>query len=59
MLLQPLRVAVLGPPAVGKTTLAKYLCDKYKVHHIHMKGVIEQNLDDLVSSALHCRMPIV
>ena len=46
---QPLRVCVLGPPASGKTTVVQQLCDFYKLHHIKIKDVIDQAMDDLVS----------
>jgi len=35
--LHPLRVCALGPPAAGKTTVVKQLCDFYKLHHIKIK----------------------
>ena len=45
---QPLRVCVLGPPASGKTTVVKQLCDHFKLHHIKIKDVIDEALDNLV-----------
>lgn len=38
----PIRLCILGPPVSGKSTLAKRLCDYYKLHHIHIKGVIDE-----------------
>ncbi|KAF6772892.1 hypothetical protein AHF37_08305 [Paragonimus kellicotti] len=40
----PIRLCIQGPPASGKTTLAKRLCEYYKLHHIHIRGVIEECL---------------
>jgi len=49
VLFQPLRVCVLGPPAVGKTTVVKQICDFYKLHHIKLKDVIDDAMESLVS----------
>ena len=46
---QPVRACVLGPPAVGKTTIVKQLCEHYKLHHIKIKDVIDESLERLVS----------
>ena len=51
---QPMRACVLGPPAAGKTTIVKALCDHYKLHHIHIKDVIAQAIEKLVSKFMHC-----
>ncbi|XP_018411763.1 PREDICTED: adenylate kinase 7 isoform X2 [Nanorana parkeri] len=51
--LLPIRICILGPPAVGKTTVSKLLCKHYKLHHIHIKDVITEaiaNLERLVKS---------
>lgn len=37
----------MGPPGVGKSTIAKQLADHYKIHHIHAKDVITQAIDNL------------
>ena len=47
---QPLRAVILGAPASGKTTVAKQLCDFFKLHHILIKDVIDDELEGLVSS---------
>ncbi|CAL1541835.1 unnamed protein product [Lymnaea stagnalis] len=45
--LQPLRAVVLGPPASGKTNVTKQLCEIFKLHHILIKDVIEEELESL------------
>ncbi|XP_064601852.1 adenylate kinase 7-like [Liolophura sinensis] len=45
--LLPLRACILGPPASGKSTVAKQLCDHYKLHHIHLKDVITEAMEKL------------
>lgn len=49
--LMPLRTCVLGPPAVGKTTVIKQLCDHYKLHHIKIQDVIDEAINALKVSA--------
>jgi len=44
-----MRVVILGPPAVGKSTVAEHLCEYYKLHHIHVKNVIDEGVDRMVS----------
>lgn len=46
---QAVKVCVLGPPAVGKTTVVAQLCQHYKLHHIKMADVIKETLDRFVS----------
>ncbi|KAG9481129.1 hypothetical protein GDO78_010399 [Eleutherodactylus coqui] len=51
--LLPIHICVLGGPAVGKTTVSKLLCKHYKLHHILIKDVITEaieNLEDLLKS---------
>lgn len=45
--LTPFRVCILGPPGVGKTTIAQQLAKDYKVHHITIKDVITKAIADL------------
>ena len=39
---------MLGPPASGKTTVVKQLCDHYKLHHIKIKDVVDEAIENLV-----------
>lgn len=48
--LYPFRVFVSGPPMSGKTTVAKAICDAYKLHHISAKSVIDEALASAVSN---------
>ncbi|XP_034383664.1 adenylate kinase 7-like [Cyclopterus lumpus] len=45
--LLPIRICLVGPPAVGKTTIAEKLCSHYQIHHIKIKEVIEEKLTQL------------
>uniref|UniRef100_A0A669BJ58 Adenylate kinase 7a n=1 Tax=Oreochromis niloticus TaxID=8128 RepID=A0A669BJ58_ORENI len=49
--LLPIRILLLGPPAVGKTTLAGKLCHHYRLHHIKLKEVLEEKIAQLVSGS--------
>ncbi|XP_017267301.1 adenylate kinase 7 isoform X2 [Kryptolebias marmoratus] len=52
--LLPVKICLLGPPAVGKTTVAEKLCQHYKIHHIHIKSVIEEKttqLEEMINGA--------
>ena len=51
-----MRVVVLGPPAVGKSTVAEQLCEYFKLHHVHVKQVIDDSFDHMVSyyTLLYC-----
>ncbi|XP_074647604.1 adenylate kinase 7-like [Tubulanus polymorphus] len=49
--LLPVRAAALGPPAAGKSTVVKALCDHYKLHHIKIKDVIDEAMELLEKSA--------
>ncbi|CAH8287205.1 unnamed protein product, partial [Schistosoma turkestanicum] len=46
--LKPLRLCILGPPCIGKTTLAKELCKMYRLHHIHLKGLLYEYIRNLL-----------
>ncbi|XP_059209329.1 adenylate kinase 7 [Centropristis striata] len=45
--LLPIRVCVLGPPAVGKSTISKQICEYYKLHHITLKETISETISQL------------
>lgn len=46
--LLPIHIIIHGPPAVGKTRLAKQLCDYYGGHYVSIKTMIEETIADLV-----------
>ncbi|KAM9148287.1 adenylate kinase 7 [Pangshura tecta] len=45
--LLPVKICVLGPPAVGKSTIAEELCKHYRLHHIKIKDVISEAIENL------------
>ncbi|XP_068564315.1 adenylate kinase 7-like [Cebidichthys violaceus] len=45
--LLPIRICLVGPPAVGKTTIAEKLCSHYQIHHIKIQEVIEEKITQL------------
>lgn len=45
--LTPIKICILGPPASGKTTIAKQLAQEYQVHHLQIKDVIEDTKNEL------------
>ncbi|XP_062863053.1 adenylate kinase 7 [Trichomycterus rosablanca] len=47
--LLPLRLCLLGPPAVGKSTIAEKICRHYKLHHVRLKETIVETLGNLES----------
>ncbi|XP_056624060.1 adenylate kinase 7 isoform X1 [Triplophysa dalaica] len=48
--LPPTRICILGPPAVGKSTVAEMICKHYQLHHIKLKETITETLHNLESS---------
>lgn len=46
--LLPIHIIIHGPPSVGKTRLAKKLCDYYGSHYVSVKTMIEETISDLV-----------
>uniref|UniRef100_A0A671XLQ8 Adenylate kinase 7b n=1 Tax=Sparus aurata TaxID=8175 RepID=A0A671XLQ8_SPAAU len=47
--LLPVRLCVLGPPAVGKSTVCKQICQHYTLHHITLIDTITETISQLVS----------
>uniref|UniRef100_A0A452IK01 Uncharacterized protein n=1 Tax=Gopherus agassizii TaxID=38772 RepID=A0A452IK01_9SAUR len=45
--LLPVKICVLGPPAVGKSTIAEELCKHYRLHHIKINDVISEAIENL------------
>ena len=45
-----MRLAIQGPPGVGKSTIARQLALHYKIHHVHMRGIIEETIGRLEQS---------
>ncbi|KAM4529253.1 adenylate kinase 7-like [Fundulus diaphanus] len=45
--LLPIKICLVGPPAVGKTTVAKKLCQHYKIHRIDINSMIEEKIAQL------------
>lgn len=46
---QPIRVCVLGPPAVGKSAVCEHICQHYKLHHISLKEIVSETIAQLAS----------
>lgn len=46
--LRSINIIIHGPPTVGKTVLAKYICDHYGTHYISVKTMIEDTVRDMV-----------
>ncbi|MCI4389630.1 hypothetical protein PGIGA_G00100390 [Pangasianodon gigas] len=45
--LLPIKICLLGPPAVGKSSVAAQLCKHYKLHYIGVKEVVEEKIKHL------------
>nr|XP_057913845.1 adenylate kinase 7a [Doryrhamphus excisus] len=45
--LLPIRICLTGPPAVGKSKIAEKLCEHYRIHHIKIREVIEEKMNEL------------
>uniref|UniRef100_A0A672YDF1 Adenylate kinase 7b n=1 Tax=Sphaeramia orbicularis TaxID=375764 RepID=A0A672YDF1_9TELE len=48
--LLPIHLCVLGPPAVGKSTVSKQICEHYKLHHIRLKPTISEAIEEAVKN---------
>ena len=48
--LTPIKIAIHGPPAVGKSTIAKKLAEHFKIHHVHAKSVIDEAMQRMERS---------
>ncbi|XP_063040019.1 adenylate kinase 7 [Engraulis encrasicolus] len=47
--LLPIRICVLGPPAVGKSTISQKICAHYKLPHVRLRDAITEKLAYLES----------
>jgi adenylate kinase len=47
--LTPIKVALLGPPASGKTYLAKKIAEHYEIHYIDVDTVVKDAVARMVS----------
>lgn len=57
--LRPVKIIVLGPLASGKTRVARYLADHYGIHYVHVKTLISDAIEKLVSAYLFAKKQIV
>ncbi|CAL8285613.1 unnamed protein product [Lota lota] len=53
--LLPVRLCILGSPAVGKSSLADRICRKYRLNHVKIKDVISETIAHL--EAMVCAEP--
>ncbi|XP_011694075.1 PREDICTED: adenylate kinase 7-like [Wasmannia auropunctata] len=47
--LRPVKIVVLGPPASGKTRVARYLAEHYGIHYVHVKTLISDAIQKLIN----------
>nr|KAF7434234.1 hypothetical protein H0235_002425 [Vespula pensylvanica] len=45
--LRPIRIIVLGPPASGKTRVARFLVEHYHLHYINVENLINDTIKNL------------
>lgn len=57
--LQALKVCVLGPPASGKSHLARQLCEYYSLPHVHVATLISGTIDRLNAAVAALENPEV
>uniref|UniRef100_A0A3P9MQ80 Adenylate kinase 7b n=1 Tax=Oryzias latipes TaxID=8090 RepID=A0A3P9MQ80_ORYLA len=48
--LLPIRMCVLGPPAAGKSTVSKQICQHYKLHYITLRDAVLEAIAQLVKA---------
>ncbi|KYM99929.1 Putative adenylate kinase 7, partial [Cyphomyrmex costatus] len=48
--LRPVKIIVLGPPASGKTRIARYFADYYGIHYIHVKTLVSDTIQKLIDN---------
>jgi len=46
----PVKIIVLGPPASGKTRVARCLMNHYDIHYIRLDKLIKETIQQLVST---------
>ncbi|XP_041951643.1 adenylate kinase 7-like isoform X1 [Alosa sapidissima] len=45
--LLPIKMCLLGPPAVGKSSVAEKLSKVYQIHHINVKAIFDEKIKSL------------
>ncbi|XP_062406783.1 adenylate kinase 7-like [Sardina pilchardus] len=45
--LLPIKICLLGPPAVGKSSVAEKISKVYKIHHINVKAIFDEKIKSL------------